>query len=86
MLASRKPKLFNGNMETRPASASNSASRARNGAAQASESADWRPADGIIGRMLAYRDWWNIPDGRARGASGRGRGRAQARPDREENA
>jgi hypothetical protein len=78
MLASRKPKLFNGIMETQPSSAS----RARNGAVQPSESADWRPANGIVDRMLAYRDWWNIPEGRGRTAPGRSRTRPQARPDR----
>jgi hypothetical protein len=76
MLASREPKLFNGNMETQPSSP-----RARNGAAQKPGTADWRPANGIIDRMLAYRDWWNIPEGRGRPGTGRARPRPQAQPD-----
>lgn len=82
MLASRKPKLFNGNMDIQ----SSPAPQARDGAAQPSASADWRPANGIIDRMLAYRDWWNIPEGRGRAASGRPRARPQARSGRETNA
>lgn len=73
MLASRETKLFNGNMETQSPSASNT----RKGAPQ-NVSADWRPASGIIDRMLAYRDWWNIPEGRGR--PGQSRDRARPRP------
>jgi hypothetical protein len=26
---------------------------------------DWKPDDGIIGQMLSYRNWWNIPTRKA---------------------
>lgn len=31
--------------------------------------ADWLTGSGIIDRMLAYRDWWNLPAGRAPGGN-----------------
>jgi hypothetical protein len=79
MLASREPELFNGNMQPQ----SPSASQARNRTAPQTPSADWRATSGIIDRMLAYRDWWNIPEGRGRPATGRNRARPVALPDRE---
>jgi hypothetical protein len=79
MLASREPELFNGNMENQ----SRSASRARNGGAPQPGTADWRPAQGIIDRMLAYRDWWNIPEGRGRPGPARNRARPQSPSERE---
>jgi hypothetical protein len=33
---------------------------ARSAAGQAPVGEDWH-ADGIVDRMLAYRDWWNLP-------------------------
>ena len=33
--------------------------------------ADWRPAPGIMDRMSAYRDWWNIPQNRRRRGTGK---------------
>ena len=32
-------------------------------------SQDWHPANGLVNRMLAYSDWWNIPSARPRSAS-----------------
>ena len=32
-------------------------------------SADWQPGTGLINRMLAYSDWWNIPSSRPRSAN-----------------
>jgi hypothetical protein len=32
-------------------------------------SEDWQPANGLVNRMLAYSDWWNIPSARSRGVS-----------------
>jgi hypothetical protein len=32
-------------------------------------SEDWQPANGLVNRMLAYSDWWNIPSARPRSAS-----------------
>lgn len=71
MLASKDPNLFNGNMETRSAPASHPAGRP-------AAAADWRPAPGIIDRMLAYRDWWNIPA--SRGGQSRRPSRGRVRP------
>lgn len=72
MLASRVPNLFNGNMESQASPASSSSRRGP--AAQASH-ADWQPSSGIVDRMLAYRDWWNIPEGRGRLGAARNRTR-----------
>jgi hypothetical protein len=74
MLASPDPILFNGNMESQPTPAAS----ARRAAAPQPKHADWRPAPGLIDRMLAYRDWWNIPEGRRRPAV-RNRARPQER-------
>ena len=30
---------------------------------------DWQPGSGLVKRMLAYSDWWNIPSTRPRGSS-----------------
>lgn len=47
--------------------------------------ADWQPASGIVDRMLAYREWWNIPEGGARrGAARPGASKNRIRP--QENA
>ncbi len=62
MLDSADPNLLNGDMETLPSSAPSAASLPAGGAATAP---DWRPAPGIMDRMLAYRDWWNIPASRS---------------------
>lgn len=80
MLASRKPKLFNGSMESKsPLSAS------RPGLGDGPRPAlpaDWQPSRGIVDRMLAYREWWNIPEGGAgRGAARSGAPRNRIRPD-----
>lgn len=32
-------------------------------------SADWQPGTGLVNRMLAYSDWWNIPSARPRSAN-----------------
>jgi hypothetical protein len=70
MLASRKPKLFNESMESKsPLSASR---LAHGDGPRPALPADWQPSTGIVDRMLAYREWWNIPEG--------GAGRGPARP------
>lgn len=30
---------------------------------------DWQPGSGLVKRMLAYSDWWNIPSTRPRSSS-----------------
>ena len=30
---------------------------------------DWQPGSGLVKRMLAYSDWWNIPTTRPRSSS-----------------
>ncbi|MBW8889870.1 MAG: hypothetical protein JF616_19085 [Fibrobacteres bacterium] len=43
--------------------------------------ADWQPSSGIVDRMLAYREWWNIPEGVAgRGAARTGASKNRIRP------
>ena len=66
-------------METRPAPVSQPLA----GEPPRAERPDWQPSPGLIERMLAYRDWWNIPARRARATAGKGRPRAQDRSRRE---
>jgi hypothetical protein len=40
-------------------------------------SADWNPASGIVDRMLAYSDWWNV-----RAPKGHGSSRQTFKPNR----
>jgi hypothetical protein len=74
MLASKSGKLFNGNMEThdphnaRPGnrgphgSPSSGPAAARSTYSTTEESAGGgRRASGLMDRMLAYRQWWNLP-------------------------
>jgi len=75
MLALRKPKLFNGKMESK---SSFSASQTnRSDAPRLGPPADWQPSSGLVDRMLAYREWWNIPEGRARPGASKNRIRPQ---------
>jgi hypothetical protein len=75
MLASRKPKLFNGYMDSK--SSFSASQTGRGDALRPDLPADWQPASGIVDRMLAYREWWNIPDGRARSGAPKNRIRPQ---------
>jgi hypothetical protein len=70
MLASTDPNLFNGYMDTQdsfpapiPARAPIGTRRIRTPArpSQSDPIADWNPDSGLVDRMLAYRDWWNLP-------------------------
>lgn len=70
MLASRDPNLFNVNMENKdtlqspvsPRMPAKPRSQRDAGLPTRSKAkADWNAASGIVDRMSAYSDWWNLP-------------------------